>query len=108
MIKLSDLQDACFERNKEWDPEKKLTIEFYGCELAGEVGEACNIIKKMARDRIGIRGGAKSNVTRAMLEDELHDALICIALVANAAGIELDPTEKFNRSSEKHGLAVRL
>lgn len=106
-MRISDLQDACFERNKEFDPEGKLTLEWYACELAGEVGEACNIIKKITRDRLGV-GGKKTEQTKEMLADELNDALICLALVANAAGINLDPRDKFNRSSVKHGLLLRI
>jgi len=39
------------ERNKVWDPEAKLTPLFFAVELAGEVGEACNIVKKLERER---------------------------------------------------------
>jgi len=99
------LQGALHQRNKEWDPDQKLTLEFFGCELAGETGEACNIIKKLARERLGVRG---SRATLQQLKDELHDVLICVCLVANAANITLDPAEKFNETSEKLGLSIRL
>ena len=100
---LASFQEANRKRNAEWDPEGKLTLEFFGCELAGEVGETCNIIKKLTRERLGLRGSRSSILE---LRDELHDVIICVCLVANAAGIDLDPAEKFNATSRKLGLSV--
>lgn len=105
MIRINDLQDALYERDKVWDPDKKLDLAFRATELAGETGEACNIVKKLIRERLGLRG---SRATIAQLKDELEDVIICACLLANAEGIELNPAEKFNSSSEKLGLPHRL
>jgi hypothetical protein len=75
--------------------------------MAGEVGEACNVIKKLDRERMGIRG---SRALPGQLAEELADVVICADLIALAEGIDLDQavTDKFNATSEKVGLATRL
>lgn len=100
-----DLHEANIERQKEWDPTSVITIEYRGNELAGEVGEACNLIKKMARERLGLRG---SRTTPEELAEELADVVICADLIAMQAGINLDKAvrQKFNKTSEKYGLHV--
>lgn len=94
-------------RQREWDKEGGISLSFRGNELAGETGEACNIIKKLERERLGIRG---SRATLDDLADELCDILICVDLIAMAEGIDLNARlpRKFNETSEKYGLATRL
>lgn len=101
------LRAANMARQQEWDPDDRITIEYRGNELAGEVGEACNLIKKLARERIGIRG---SRATPEQLAEELADVVICCDLIAMDAGIDLDAAvaAKFNATSEKYGLSVSL
>jgi len=101
------LRAANVERQKEWDTHGALTLEFYGVELAGEVGEACNIIKKLARTRLGIRG---SQATLKELADELADVVICADLVALSAGIDLNAAliRKFNATSQKYRLKTTM
>lgn len=100
-----DLRTANVERQKEWDPSNAITIEYRGNELAGEVGEACNLIKKMARERLGLRG---TRTTPEALAEELADVVICADLIAMQAGIDLDKAvrRKFNATSEKYALKV--
>ena len=74
------------ERQAEWDPSDVITLAFRGNELAGEVGEACNIIKKMERARLGLRG---SSVSKEALASELADAIICIDLIGMQMKINL-------------------
>lgn len=111
MPKSEDFLDLLSEanklRNKEWDPDNKLTPLFFGTELAGELGEALNVIKKLEREKLGLRG---SRETVEHLAEELGDVLICLSLLANEYGIDLRKStrSKFNASSDKLGLAVRL
>lgn len=107
MTDLYSLRNANINRQNEWDPSNSLAIEFRGNELAGEVGEACNVIKKLARERLGIAG---SRDTVEHLAEELADVIICADLVAMAAGVNLAEAvvRKFNASSEKVGLKTRL
>lgn len=104
---LDKLRDANTLRQAEWDPNDQITLEFRGNELAGEVGEACNVIKKLARQRLGIRG---SKATKAQLAEELADILICVDLIGMQAGIDLEEAleSKFNATSEKYNLKTKL
>ncbi len=103
----STLRRANEARQAEWDKDAQITLSYRGNEMAGEVGEACNVIKKLDRDRLGIAG---SRATVAQLAEELADVVICADLIAMAAGIDLDAAvaDKFNATSEKVGLATRL
>lgn len=107
MLALADLRAANVTRQKEWDSLGQLTLAYRGNELAGEVGEACNVIKKLEREKLGIKG---SRDTVEHLAEELADVIICTDLIAMQAGINLDAAviAKFNTSSEKVGLATRL
>ncbi len=100
---LAILRQANERREKEWDPDSLITIEYRGNELAGEVGEACNVIKKLARERLGIRG---TRATKAALAEELADVIICVDLIAMHMGIDLAHAveEKFNATSAKYDL----
>lgn len=105
----TSLREANAARQEAWcrggDPAPGLA--FRGVELAGEVGEALNVIKKLERERRGWRG---SRASLDDLADELADVIICADLAALAAGIDLDAAvvRKFNATSEKVGLPQRL
>lgn len=118
-------------RQKEWDPTGVLPREFRGLEMGGEAGEmmelvvdmlrtsiltnligvhagrTLNLEKKLARERLGIRG---SRATKEELEDELGDLIATVDLLAMDAGIDLGEAvrRKFNKVSEKMGLETRL
>lgn len=101
------LRVANYSRQQEWDVNNHITLAYRGNELAGEVGEACNVIKKLERERFGIRG---TRATKEELAEELADAIICIDLIAMAANIDLEywVRHKFNATSEKYGLITRM
>lgn len=101
------LRAANRARQQEWDQDGQITPSYRGNELAGEVGEACNVIKKLERERMGIRG---SRASVAELADELADVVICADLIAMQYGIDLEAAvaRKFNATSEKVGLQTRL
>ncbi|WP_312139380.1 MazG-like family protein [Brevundimonas sp.] len=107
IVTVRGLRAANIARQAEWDPSAKISLSYRGNELAGETGEACNIIKKIDRERLGIRG---SRETVEHLGEELADVVICADLVAMAEGIDLDAAiqAKFNATSEKVGLSTRL
>lgn len=106
-LEFDELREANKTRQEEWDPTNSITIEYRGNELAGEVGEACNIIKKMARERLGLRG---TRVTKEQLAEELGDIIICCDLIAMQVGIDLGEATvyKFNATSEKYNLKTRI
>jgi len=101
------LRAANRARQAEWDKDAAITPAYRGNELAGEVGEACNVIKKLERERLGI-AGSRSDVEA--LAAELADVSICVDLIAMHYGIDMDVavTRKFNATSAKVGLATRL
>jgi len=73
----------------------------WGCALAGETGELCNLLKKLRRgDQVDMEDVA----------DELADVICYADLTATRLGIDLAEAvrRKFNRVSEKRGSAVRL
>lgn len=106
-ITLSALQRAHVERQEEWCPDQKPDLSFRGNEMAGEVGEACNVIKKLERERHGWRG---SRDTVEHLGEELADVVHTALLCAITAGIDIEPyvISKFNATSEANGLTTRL
>ncbi|MGF7053959.1 NTP pyrophosphatase (non-canonical NTP hydrolase) [Bosea sp. OAE752] len=104
----SDLRAANIARDKEWNTgSERVSLSFRGNELAGEIGEACNVLKKLERERIGLVG---SRATLDDLAEELSDGIICIDLIAMDTGIDLGPAveRKFNKTSVARGLATRL
>jgi hypothetical protein len=123
-LSFEDLRFANVQRNKEWDPNNQLTASFRGLELSGELGEMIekafaliecaivvgkitNIVKKIERERIGLKG---SRVSMLDLADELADAQICLDLTAMQYSIDLGEAtrRKFNATSDKVGLKTKL
>ncbi|WP_127524642.1 hypothetical protein [Mesorhizobium sp. Z1-4] len=108
IVERHTLRSANEHRQSEWDTDNAISLSYRGNELAGEVGEACNIIKKLDRERLGIRG---SRASKAQLAEELADVVICADLIAMHEDIDLlgeAVPAKFNATSEKVGLATRL
>jgi NTP pyrophosphatase (non-canonical NTP hydrolase) len=94
-------------RQREWDPNGKITLYYRALELAGEAGEAMNVVKKLFREELGLRG------SRANLDDlaeELADVIICADLLAMDMRIDLGEAvrKKFNKTSSDLGLAEKL
>jgi NTP pyrophosphatase (non-canonical NTP hydrolase) len=106
-LSFTRLRHSNIERQHEWDSDDQITLSYRGNELAGETGEACNIIKKLERERLGIKG---SRATREELAEELADIIICADLIAMHEDIDLEQAvrEKFNATSKKVGLNTRL
>jgi NTP pyrophosphatase (non-canonical NTP hydrolase) len=106
-MNLSTLRIANVKRHDEWVGGNDITPAFRGNELAGETGEACNIIKKLERERLGIAG---SRSTIPHLAEELADVVICVDLIAMEYGIDLGAAvrDKFNATSSKVGLSTRI
>lgn len=104
---LFHLRQANRARDKEWDPEHRINEGFRWKELIGELGELANVLKKIEREQLGLRG---TRATKEDLEEELADVFICLDLLAMQLGVtwEAIVPRKFNATSEKYGLATRL
>lgn len=108
-MSLNVLRRANEIRQREWWPEDAPapTLSFRGNELAGEVGELCNLLKKIERKRLGLRGGIDVNARD--LANEMADVLICLDLLAADLGIDLEDavSVKFDLTSIKNHLRAR-
>lgn len=106
-LSFADLREANYERQKEWDLEIGITEEYLGNALAGEVGEACNIVKKLARQRLGLVGSRASTTD---LGEEIADIIIYADLLAKYFNIDLDQVvrSKFNKTSDKYKFKTHL
>jgi NTP pyrophosphatase (non-canonical NTP hydrolase) len=108
---LEELRRANEARQAEWPGSESADLAFRALEVAGEAGEAMNLVKKLLRAERGIKGNSvDAGQLRQELADELADVQISLDLLAMKAGIDLagSTVSKFNRTSEKHGLATRL
>lgn len=114
MLTLNALLAACVARQAEWDPKSQLPLSFRGLEFAGEAGELCNVLKKLERERLGIKG---SRATVDDLKEELADSIISAVLIAyhTAKLLELPDFDiddaiarKFNKTSEANALQTML
>lgn len=93
--------------NEEW------TGSDWGNAMAGEAGEACNVVKKLRRHETNL--GTSYNTPEReelipKLAEELADAVTYADLLANHYGIDLGEAvrDKFNRVSEAQGFEERL
>lgn len=101
-------------RCKKWHPPESTpwTASDWLTALAGELGEAANIIKKIRRHETGASntGDPPEHILRSLLAEELADTFLYTDLLANYFGIDLEEAviRKFNKTSEKHGFTERL
>jgi NTP pyrophosphatase (non-canonical NTP hydrolase) len=101
-LTFAQLRAANLERcGGSFQPLEDWSLTDWATALAGEVGEACNLIKK------GRRG---EPIERAALVDELADAQIYLDLIAARLGVDLGAAvaHKFNVVSERRRSAARL
>ena len=107
------LSEKSKERQKYWDPENLISGDnavskmFRTIEMAGEVGEISNVVKKLIREELGIKG---SRATTQDLADELADGVITLSNLAQIYDIDLwkSVKKKFNETSDKMGLPVKI
>lgn len=104
---LDRLSMANKARNALWDPDGQLDEGFFALELAGEVGELCNIIKKDIREDLGLPG---SRATYNQLVGEFGDVLIVLSLLANACNVNLQHAARdaFNKKSDEMNFNVHI
>lgn len=79
----------------------------WGCAIAGETGELCNILKKVIRQAPN-DPPIEELVVEA--EEEIADVLIYLDLLAAKLGIDLVEVtaRKFNAVSHRYGVSVML
>lgn len=98
--------EETFHPVDEWSPTD------WACALAGEVGEACNLIKKLRRLRGSMADDAdvKRNNLKVKIGKELADVMAYLDLLALRLGIDLEAAtiQKFNEVSARVGSPLRL
>jgi len=112
-----NLRDANLARQEVWAGGDAIDLSFRGLELAGEVGELLNKVKKLIRFYKGIQGNKPSTVAadieldlKKAIAEELGDVVICADLLAMDMDIDLRSAlvAKFNATSAKHNMRVKL
>lgn len=84
-------------------------LTYWTTALAGEVGELCNMIKKMQRvEKGGLDGGSSytaKDITKEMLKEEIGGIAIYLDLLASQLDISLEEAiiDTFNSKSAKYG-----
>lgn len=84
-------------------------LTYWTTALAGEVGELCNMIKKMQRvERGGVDGGSSytaKDITKEMLKEEIGGIAIYLDLLASLLEIDMEEAiiDTFNGKSAKYG-----
>lgn len=112
-LTFADLRETNLVRCARWHKGgvQDWSLSDWAVATAGELGEACNVVKKLNRERDGLVGNDKSlDDLRAQLADEIADTAIYLDLMAAREGIDLDAAiiSKYNRTSEKNGFPDRL
>ena len=89
-------------------------LTYWTTALAGEVGELCNMIKKMQRvERGGIDGGSSytaKDISKEMLKEEIGGIAIYLDLLASLLDISLEEAiiDTFNSKSDKYRFSQRI
>jgi NTP pyrophosphatase (non-canonical NTP hydrolase) len=105
---LQKLREASIEREKYWNPYGQEIPQSFRClELAGEVGEVANAVKKIMRHQLGMVGGSADDTN---LKEEIGDVLISLELLARSFNYDLwqCAVEKFNKTSDKNGFPIKM
>lgn len=107
---LQRLRRANIARNEEYRAKtggQELPLLFRATELAGEIGEMLNVIKKMERERLGWSG---KRATKEDLREEIGGAMACFDLLAMTLGEDIAEATaaEFNKVTDRLGLTVRL
>jgi NTP pyrophosphatase (non-canonical NTP hydrolase) len=104
------------ERAERWHPgypaDEGWSIADWSNAMAGEAGEACNIVKKIRRWQCGLKGELDPPLDKLnhKLAEELADVFLYLDLLATKANIDLPAAivAKFNKVSERQGFPERL
>ena len=102
---LQQLRDANIERG--FDPQSD-KLSYWGNAIAGEVGELCNVIKKIERgDGVDKRDGQPLNVN---LGKEAADIIIYLDIITRRQGLDLraELVKKYNEVADERGFPQKL
>jgi NTP pyrophosphatase (non-canonical NTP hydrolase) len=114
-LTFNDLSFTNLARCRRWHPGFPLddwTGADWGNAAAGEMGEACNVVKKLRRLDVGHPGANDPGMLELVdqLGEEIADTVIYLDLLAQHYGIDLPAAivAKFNAVSVREGFPERL
>ncbi len=105
-LTIKKLQKSCVDRcNNDIRPLEEWSPLEWGGSLAGEVGELCNMLKKVRRGTMKL-----TKVNRKKIAEEIADVLSYLPLVAESVGVDMEEAviDKFNKVSKKWQSKARL
>ncbi len=110
---IREISKVSLERALRWHPKgiSSWSASDWAVALAGEVGELCNVVKKLNRYRDDITGNKEQfSELRTMLWKEVADVYLYLDLFAQSEDIDLGEAvaRKFNETSFKNGFPERL
>lgn len=114
MLTIQKLTETALERSHRWkDPFESVpwSLSDWVVATVGEMGEACNIIKKLNRAKNKMKGNKEDvQQLQAHLAAELGDTMIYFVQMASIAGVDLEKAviSAFNRKSIELGFPERL
>lgn len=113
-LELSKFREVSVERAKHgFKTYENVPITFFTTALAGEVGELCNLIKKIEREKVGgLDAGSThkvKDISKKMLEEEIGGIFIYLDLLSAILDIDLEQAiiTTFNIKSEQHKLPYK-
>jgi len=89
------------------DLENGWNVAEWGCALAGEVGELCNVLKKMHR---AAPFDPSSDELLVAAGEEIADVYLYLDLLSQKLGLNIERCvlRKFNKTSEQYNFPVRI
>lgn len=115
LISFETVHETNLARCKRWHPgfpNDGWTGADWSNAVAGEVGELCNVVKKLRRSDMGIVGKADSDraTLMAMLANEMADVFLYLDLLSSFYGVHLPSAiaGKFDAVSRREGWPERL
>lgn len=86
-LPFSALRRANTERQRLFNTGRSPSLIYRANELIGEIGEACNVLKKFERERYVIPG---SRATTQDFAEEISDVVICVDLTLSTANLSIE------------------
>lgn len=106
---LLELRAANVARQVEWSGASQVGVNFRAVEMAGEIGEALNAIKKWYRATSAIAGNTADQVEEivANLKEELADVVITVDLLGMTTNATITPVPMQTTAAETGNILDR-
>lgn len=110
---IQQFSELNLERCNNWHHINDWSPMEWGAATAGELGELCNILKKIKRFDTGVQQNAVSLSRQELIEmaaEEIADVLCYLDLTATSIGVDISEAviSKFNAVSAREKLPQRL